>query len=111
MGATDNPPARRLAELTSIAVGKLPKDEAVVVLPVGAVEQHGPHLPCNADGLLVEAILEGALARLPASAPVWVLPTLAYGTSSEHLGYPGTVSLSTETLLAVVREIGRSLAR
>jgi len=108
---SDTPQRRRLADLTSSEIANLPKDEVVVVLPVGAFEQHGSHLPCGTDALLVNAIFEAALTHLPADAPVLSLPALAYGTSSEHLGFPGTISVSPATLLAAIREVGMSLAR
>ena len=107
-GARLPPASRRYAELTSSSVAALPAD-TVVVQPVGAIEQHGPHLPLATDALIAESVAAAAVAQ--ASAPCWQLPTLAYGKSNEHLGFPGTISLSTETMLAMCRDVGRSLAR
>ncbi|MEW1957856.1 creatininase family protein [Kineococcus sp. NPDC059986] len=101
---------RLLHHLTTVDVAALPKDRGVVVQPIGAVEQHGPHLPVVTDALVAERIARGAVARLPDDAPVWVLPTLHYGKSTEHLGRAGTVSLSTRTLLSVCEDVGRSVA-
>lgn len=98
------------ADLRAPAFLDLPGD-LVVVLPVGAIEQHGPHLPVSVDRDLVEAVIERALPQLSAEQNVLVLPTLAITKSGEHDRHPGTLSLSAETLLAVLRDIGASLAR
>jgi creatinine amidohydrolase/Fe(II)-dependent formamide hydrolase-like protein len=83
----------------------------VVVQPVASVEQHGPHLPCYTDSLVAEHLTRRAVALTPPEVNVWTLPVLAYGKSNEHLGYPGTISLSAETLISVCRDVGRSVAR
>lgn len=84
---------------------------ATVVLPVGAVEQHGPHLPLATDLLFADAVVQRVLERLPAEAPIWSLPPLGYGFSPEHLGFPGTVTLPAEVLLAQLEAIAASLAQ
>lgn len=104
------PDSRRLAWLTTRQVAAIDKSDALVVLPIGAVEQHGPHLPCVTDALLAEEITRRALARTPADVNVWTLPLMPFGKSTEHRGYAGTIALSTETLLAVCHDIGRSVA-
>lgn len=83
----------------------------VVIFPVGAVEQHGPHLPVRVDAAIGAGILAAALERLPAEADVLVLPALPYGKSDEHLAFPGTLALSAETLAAVWREVAASVVR
>jgi creatinine amidohydrolase/Fe(II)-dependent formamide hydrolase-like protein len=83
----------------------------VAIQPIGAVEQHGPHLPLITDAMLAESVARAAVGRLTPGVGAWVLPTLCYGKSTEHLGRPGTVSLSTSTLLAVCMDIGESIAR
>ncbi|WP_455556520.1 creatininase family protein [Comamonas sp.] len=85
--------------------------QTVAVLPVGAVEQHGPHLPLSVDTTLVEGIVDVALPQVPASVPVLVLPTQSIGLSLEHQDYAGTLSLSPATLLAVWTELGACVAR
>jgi creatinine amidohydrolase/Fe(II)-dependent formamide hydrolase-like protein len=100
---------RNLAQLSWMDVRELDKTNACVVLPVGAIEQHGPHLPVLTDTLLVEHELEMALERLPANTQVWRLPALNYGKSNEHDGYPGTFSLSAVTLMSVVRDVARGV--
>ena len=103
--------ARELARLTSVQIADLPKEHAVVVQPIGSIEQHGPHLPVMTDAYVAESLARGSASLLGDGDPdVWILPTLSYGRSVEHAGFVGTVTLSTETLLNVCREIGRSVA-
>ena len=83
---------------------------AVALLPVGATEQHGPHLPLSTDTTLAEGIARAAAARAE-RAQVYLLPPVAYAKSDEHLSYPGTLTLDAETLLATLTLIGRSVAR
>lgn len=101
---------RRLDRLTSTDIAAIDKERAVVLWPVGAVEQHGPHLPCATDAILAEALTLGAVERCVPAVDLWVLPTLSYGRSVEHLGFPGTMSLTTETLLAVCHDVAASVA-
>ena len=98
------------ADLKAPAFRKLPSD-LVAVLPVGAIEQHGPHLPVSVDRDLVEAVVARCLVRLDSAQNVLVLPTLAITKSGEHDRHPGTLSLTAETLLANLRDIGASVAR
>ncbi len=81
----------------------------LAIVPAGAIEQHGPHLPVGVDAILGQAIVAAALARVPADLPVVVAPPITYGKSTEHRGFPGTVSLRTRSLrrlaLAVVGQL------
>jgi creatinine amidohydrolase len=78
--------------------------ESLLLLPVGATEQHGPHLPCDTDTVIAEAVC--AYASALTGAPV--LPALGYGVSLGHTEkWPGTFSVFHETLIATVREIAR----
>jgi creatinine amidohydrolase len=86
-------------------------DQVVAVLPVAAVEQHGPHLPVSVDTTLIEGIVESTLAHLAPALAVLFLPTQAVGKSDEHMRFPGTLTLSAETLMRVWTEIGESVAR
>jgi len=81
------------------------------VLPVGSIEQHGPHLPVGVDSAINEAILGRAIELVPSTLPVTVLPLTYVGKSDEHLAFPGTLTLSAETLIRVWTEIGESVAR
>jgi creatinine amidohydrolase len=105
------PRSRYLAYLTSPEIEALPKQQAVIVLSIASVEQHGPHLPVITDSLLGQTVLARALERLDAGVQAWVVPPLCYGKSNEHRPYAGTLTLSAQTLAAVVRDIALSLAR
>jgi creatinine amidohydrolase len=83
--------------------------EALVVLPVGATEQHGPHLPTGTDRFAVEQIALAAAAEAAAHIPVVVAPTLPFGSSHHHLPFGGTLSLSTETYYRALTELAESL--
>src|SRR5580658_2757482 len=83
----------------------------VAVLPLAAVEQHGPHLPLGVDTYVAEAYLARAEKILPAELPVSFLPVQRIGVSAEHLSYPGTLTLSAATAIAAWTELGESLAR
>jgi len=100
-----------LPYLTTEEVSNLPrKESAVVALPVASIEQHGPHLPLYTDSLIVEEVVKRTLAQLPDDFPLWLLPLLSYGRSNEHAGFSGTVTLTSETLVRVLKEIGDSVA-
>jgi creatinine amidohydrolase len=103
---------RSFAHLTWVQVRDMPaKDRAVLIQPVASTEQHGPHLPLLVDAAIGEAVLAEALTRLADTVPVFALPPLRYGKSDEHLDFPGTISLTAGTLLAVLVEIAGSLHR
>ncbi|MCM3627790.1 creatininase family protein [Paenibacillus glycanilyticus] len=102
---------RFLPRLTTKEIAAMSKEEVLLVLPVGAVEQHGPHMPVFTDTLIGEAMLAAAFEHLPEDAPVWLLPSVNYGKSTEHAGHPGTITLSATTLMAVLEDISSSLAR
>lgn len=83
----------------------------IALLPVASTEQHGPHLPLSVDTVIGEGVVQATLARLPADLPLLVLPTVKVALAAEHLRYPGSLTLSAETLLALVGDIGASVAR
>lgn len=82
----------------------------VVLLPVSATEQHGPHLPVSVDHDICAALVERLVARLPVRVPLLVLPALPVGLSIEHGDFPGTLSLSAETMIAVLMELAGGVA-
>ncbi len=86
-------------------------NKTVAVLPLAATEQHGPHLPTSVDGTLVDGVIAAALPHLGADLPVLILPTQAVGYSPEHIRFPGTLTLSAPTLIALWTELGASVAR
>ncbi|EIJ80420.1 Creatininase [Bacillus methanolicus PB1] len=100
-----------LGRLTSKQVEELPKQKALVILPIGAVEQHGPHLPIYTDSLIAEGVLKAVCNYLNEDDNIWILPAIPYGKSTEHLGYAGTISLSGSTLQLIVKDIATSLQK
>lgn len=102
---------RYLSHLSWPEVEALDKQEGVVILPIGAVEQHGPHLPTITDALIVTRMLDATLDVLPDHVRAWALPPLNYGKSNEHINFPGTITLSAQTLTAVLHDIGASVHR
>lgn len=79
------------------------KAQALVIIPTGAIEQHGPHLPVGVDSMLGQAWTTRLLEALEASRPVYVGPPITYGKSNEHVGFPGTVWISRTTLRRILR--------
>ena len=106
-------PKRDWMEMTwrEIADAGAATAEWVAVLPLAAVEQHGPHLPLGVDTFIAEAYLARVREILPADLPVTFLPVQRVGVSVEHLAYPGTLTLSAETAITAWTELGESLAR
>ncbi len=106
------PPHRFLPYLSWTDIAALPdRENTVIVLPVGAIEQHGPHLPCSVDSVISSGVLGKALERLPAEIRAFGLAPITYGKSDEHLHFPGTITLTGPTLLATITEIGESVYR
>lgn len=116
MIAVMNPlPSRYWADLGARDFARLQASaeaaEVVAVLPVAAIEQHGPHLPLSVDATLVDGIVAAALPQLAPTLPVLVLPTQAVGLSPEHQRFAGTLTLSPETLIRMWVELGECVAR
>src|SRR5579862_232412 len=104
------PESRNFAYLNWKQVEALPRETTLLVLPTAAIEQHGHHLPLATDTLINNLLLGRALEKLPADASVFALPPVHYGKSNEHIGFPGTLSVSATTFMAVVRDLGSSIA-
>jgi creatinine amidohydrolase len=85
--------------------------QVVAVLPVAATEQHGPHLPVSVDTTLVNGVVDASLPHLPADLPILFLPTQQIGKSNEHIRFPGTLTLSAQTVISLWMDIGSSVAR
>jgi creatinine amidohydrolase len=104
------PDARNFAYLTWKQVDALPRDSTLLVLPTAAIEQHGHHLPLATDTLINNLLLGHALSKLPADLSAYALPPVHYGKSNEHAGFPGTLSVSASTFMAVLHDLGASLS-
>ena len=102
--------SRRLGDLTAPEAAELVTESSIIVLPFGAVEQHGPHLPLATDLIVVDAIADAVVAEYGDQLDLWLLPTLPYTNSGEHVWSPGTFAQSPETMLATTRDLGRSLS-
>lgn len=103
-------PTHRWEQLRSAELAALDASRLIAVLPLGATEQHGPHLPLGTDAALADAMVQAAIRSLPQETPALFLPVQHFGYSVEHLGYPGTLSLSAATILALLGDIAESVA-
>jgi creatinine amidohydrolase len=103
-------PPRRFADLRAPEVLERLTPSSVLVQPIGAVEQHGPHLPLSTDVIVASSAVDAIAAERGDELDLWVLPSLAYGKSNEHAWAPGTIWLSATTLLSVLGDLGRSVA-
>jgi len=104
------PDGRNFSYLNWKQVDALPRESTLLVLPTAAIEQHGHHLPLATDTLINNLLLGHALQKLPAELPVYALPPVHYGKSNEHIGFAGTLAVSASTFMAVLRDLGASLA-
>jgi creatinine amidohydrolase/Fe(II)-dependent formamide hydrolase-like protein len=101
---------RFIATLTSPEIAKSVGKDAILCLPMGATEQHGPHLPFDTDTVLAEAFTRAVIARWSATYDLWQLPALPHGLSREHAWASGTVSLSVEAMTALLRKVAHEIA-
>jgi creatinine amidohydrolase len=102
--------SRYWIDLTTTDFDALARERMIALLPIGATEQHGPHLPLSVDSRIAAALVKRTLDLLPSGFPISILPMLHYGVSPEHADYPGTIAVSAETQIALLLEIGRSVA-
>jgi creatinine amidohydrolase len=104
-------PKRDWLEMTWQDIAGARTERWIAVLPLAAIEQHGPHLPLGVDSFIAEAYLSRAREMLPDDLPVTFLPIQRVGISTEHLAYSGTLTFSAQTAIAAWTELGESLAR
>ena len=103
--------ARLWSELSAVDLARRDMGRAVAVLPVAAIEQHGPHLPLSTDATIAEGYLARVRDLVPDALDVLLLPVQPVGKSDEHDAFPGTLSLTTTTALAAWTEIGAGVHR
>lgn len=103
-------PIRHWQTLTTVDVADMVGRDPVVVLPLAAIEQHGPHLPLSTDLEIGLGLLRAAFHQLPHDFPCLALPAQAVGTSHEHLGFAGTLSLDATLLSDLILQQGAALA-
>ena len=104
-------PIRSWQSMTTSEAKRLGGSDPVVILPIAAIEQHGPHLPLSTDLDIGLGLLENAFRHLGSDFPAWVLPPQAIGSSAEHVSFPGTLSLAESLLGGVLSALGRAVAR
>ena len=105
-----NTTSRFWADLTTRDFAQLDLTRTIAVLPVAAIEQHGPHLPVSVDTVLVDGVVDACLPHLAHDLSVLFLPTQAVGFSPEHDRFPGTLTLKSSTLIPLWTDIGESVA-
>ncbi|MFD1677966.1 creatininase family protein [Alicyclobacillus fodiniaquatilis] len=102
---------RFLGRYSTTEITQMADDGGVVLIPLGATEQHGPHLPLFTDTLIVQSLVAGVLADLPENHPFYFIYPLAYSYSMEHIDFPGTISLSAETTMKLLMDVADALAK
>ncbi len=103
--------ARNLGDLRGPEVVNKITPRSIFVQPLGAIEQHGPHLPLNTDEIIATAVAQATVGEVGEKLDVWLLPTLSYTKSNEHAWAPGTIWLSATTMLNVLDDIGRCISK
>ncbi len=98
-------------DFPTTAYAAVDPERTIAVLPVAAIEQHGPHLPVSTDTTIMNGMLEAVIARLPDDLDIRILPVQSVGKSNEHLHAPGTLTLPATTLIEAWTELGASVAR
>jgi len=105
------PASRLVGELTFPDVSQWLKETSILCLPIGAFEQHGAHLPLNTDAVIAEELARRIVARWGQEFDLWLLPTISISLSREHDWAPGTLSLSIETFVALLKDLAREIVR
>ena len=103
-------PTRLLSDLRAPELAGALSEGSIVVLPLGAVEQHGPHLPLSTDLVIAEEVSRAAVSQFGEECDAWLLPALPYTKSNEHAWSSGTMWLSASTLMAVLDDLARGIA-
>jgi creatinine amidohydrolase len=106
-----SPLPRSIGELTFPEIAGKLKAWSILCLPIGAIEQHGAHLPLNTDVVVAEEVTRALIVRLGDAYDLWQLPTLAISLSREHDWAPGTLSLSVQAFATLLKETAREIAR
>src|SRR4051812_28507342 len=103
--------SRIIGDLTSQEIASALRESSILCLPMGSMEQHGPHLPLNTDAVLAEAFTGRIVERWGEPYDLWRLPAIAVGLSREHNWAAGTLSLSVGGMTAVLRDLCREIVR
>jgi creatinine amidohydrolase/Fe(II)-dependent formamide hydrolase-like protein len=105
------PPSRTLGDLTFPEVSRRLREASILCLPIGAIEQHGAHLPLNTDVIVAEELTRRIVARWGDELDLWQLPTIAISLSREHDWAPGTLSLSVHGFVTLLRDMAQHIVR
>jgi len=100
---------RRYEDLTGPEIAREIGPSSILLLPVGATEQHGPHLPLSVDTVIAHETATALVGACGEALDVWQLPTMSVSKSNEHAWSPGTLWLSPDTMMAVLRDLARSI--
>lgn len=101
--------SRNFADLKSTDISHRLSSSSILLVPVGAIEQHGPHLPLSVDLVIAETTVSRIIADRGEELDLWALPPIAVSKSNEHVGFAGSLSLRAETLLAVLDDLGNGI--
>ena len=104
-------PGRLIGELTFQDISRVLKKSSILCLPIGSIEQHGPHLPLNTDVMLAEEYSRRIVARWGETLDLWQLPTISISLAREHEWASGTLSLSVAGMTALLHDLGREIVR
>jgi hypothetical protein len=104
-------PRRHWREMTTRDFSDADTSDWIAVLPIAAIEQHGPHLPVGVDALIADAMVERCAAALPEGSPATFLPVQEVCKSNEHIAFPGTLTLDWDTAIRSWLQIGESVVR
>jgi creatinine amidohydrolase/Fe(II)-dependent formamide hydrolase-like protein len=107
----DAGPGRLIGELTFLEISKFLSERSILCLPIGSIEQHGPHLPLNTDVVLAEGFTRRIISRWGEALDLWQLPTMSISLAREHEWAPGTMSLSIQGMTTFMRDLGREIVR
>jgi creatinine amidohydrolase len=107
----NNSGSRSIGDLTFPEVSRQLRETSILCLPIGAIEQHGAHLPLNTDVVVAEELTRRIVARWGDELDLWQLPTIAVSLSREHDWAPGTLSLSIANFVALIRDLARDIVR
>src|SRR5262245_1688473 len=102
---------RLIGELTYPEISDCLSESSILCLPIGSFEQHGPHLPLNTDVVLAEELTKRIVSRWGGVLDLWQLPTISLSFAREHEWAPGTISLSIQGVMILLRDLGREIVR
>jgi len=105
------PPSRLIGNLTYPDVSRYLQETSILCLPLGAIEQHGAHLPLNTDVVIAEGLTRRIIEHCGEEFDLWQLPTIPLGLSREHDWAPGTLSLSIRSFTILLRDVAREIVR